>query len=113
MCNTLREGPDDLLGVSMEDRRQVGKELMGKFKGKSITLPEKRVKRYAKGSANGGGWTMACVGGSSYSGTRVICRASSSGLKKVVRRGGQRKDSESIDWRRECNNSGFGDLERY
>lgn len=32
----------------MEERRQLGKELMRRFKDKSITLPEKGVKKYGE-----------------------------------------------------------------
>lgn len=43
VCKTLRECRDDVLGLSVEDKRQLEKELMGRQKAKSITLPGKCV----------------------------------------------------------------------
>lgn len=48
MCKTLRECRDDVLRLSMEDKRQVGKVLMGRCKATSITLPGKGVNKYGE-----------------------------------------------------------------
>lgn len=37
MCKALKQCREDVFPFSMEDRYQLGKELMGKIKAKSIT----------------------------------------------------------------------------
>lgn len=48
MCKTLRESGDHIPGFSVEDKKQLQKGLMGRFKAKSITPPGKGVRNYGE-----------------------------------------------------------------
>lgn len=88
VCKTLRECREGVLRLSLEDRRQLGKELVERFKAQSITLQGKTVKKYGEvvRKVVDGEWPVLEV--QVPGGIGVVCPACSSSGREGIGRGG-------------------------